>query len=87
MEYRKEGGYVGLIMLVVSVAIIALAFTKVYLTPHAQPAELRAVQPQSASGTMPTTEIEQMHADVDAANSARELLNKHNQDTSAAYRE
>ena len=70
-----------MIGLLIGVAIMALLFAKVYLTPKEQPAELKAAQPLTASGTVPATEIEQMHADVDAANATRDLLNKQNEAT------
>lgn len=76
-----------MIGLLVGVTIIALLFAKVYLTPKEQSAEMKAAQPLTASGTAATTEIEQMHADVDAANATRDLLNKQNQATNAALGE
>lgn len=81
MKQEYQGGYAGMIGLMIGVAIMAFLFAKVYLTPKEQPAELKAAQPLTASGTMPVTEIEQMHADVDAANATRELLNKQNEAT------
>lgn len=79
----NNGGYAGLVVLMVSVAIIALVFVKVYLTPQKQSEDMRIAQPLSASGTAPTTEIGRMHADVDAANSMRDKLNAQNQATNA----
>lgn len=76
-----------MIGLLVGVAIIALLFAKVYLTPNERSAEMKAAQPLTASGTVATTEIEQMHADVDAANATRDVLNKHNEATNQVMQE
>lgn len=80
---RTQGGYAGLVMLLISVAIIGLVFVKVYLTPQKQSEDMRTAQPLSASGTVPQTEIGRMHADVDAANVMRDTLNAQNQATNA----
>ncbi len=87
MKMQYQRGYAGMIGLMIGTLIMAILFARVYLTPKEQPSELRAMQPLSASGTVPTTEIEQMHADVDAANKTRELLNEQNRATNAALGE
>lgn len=71
----------------VSVAITAFLFAKVYLTPRQQSQEESAIQPMTASGTTPSTGMEQMHADVDAANAVREMLNKQNTETNKILQE
>lgn len=80
MNAKTHGGYVGLIVILVTTAIMALLFSKMYLTPkpEAQSGEMREVQPLTASGTVATTTMAQMHADIDAANAIRDALNKHN---------
>ena len=76
MRHGREGGYVGLIALIISVAIIGLLFARMYLEPKGNPnAEF---QPLTASGTVPQTGMDQMHADVDAANAIKDELNKKN---------
>jgi hypothetical protein len=87
MKRTQEGGYVGLVVLMVSVTIVALLFARVYLTPHEMSEEEKAIQPLSASGTAPSTEIQQMHADVDAANAIREKLNVQNEETNKIMQE
>ncbi len=85
MRRSYRGGYVGLIALIISVAIIGLLFTRTYLdqrhdkrdNPNAE------FQPLTASGTVPESKMEQMHADVDAANAVRDELNRRNAETKA----
>lgn len=80
---RKQGGYAGLIGIMVSVAIIGFLFAKVYLIPNKQPDEVQKFQPNTASGTVPMTEIDQMHADVDAATAVQTKLNAHNKEVNS----
>jgi peptidoglycan hydrolase CwlO-like protein len=70
----------GLIALIISVAIIALLFTDMYLSPK-KDSPATEFQPLTASGTEASTGIEQMHADVDAAKKVQEDLNKQNAET------
>jgi len=63
-------------------------FTYYYFAPRTQQsAELRAIQPLTASGTVPTTEFERSRADVNAAQETVELLNAHNRATNEALGE
>lgn len=84
---RKTGGYIGLIGLMIGIAVIALLFTKTYLSPRPESEEEGSAQPLSASGTAPTTQIGQMHADVDAANATREMLNRQQRTINASLAE
>ena len=81
-------GSTGMIALLISVLLISLAYVYLYLTPReiVNP-ELKAIQPLTASGTVPTTGIERARADVNAANAAQELLNAHNRATIKALSE
>ena len=83
MNKHRQGGYAGLIGIMVSVAIIGLLFAKVYLTPNKQPDEVKKFQPNTASGTVPVTEIDQMNADVDAATAVQTKLNAHNKEVNS----
>lgn len=83
MNLRTQGGYAGLIGIMVSVVIIGLLFAKVYLTPSKQPDEIKKFQPNTASNTVPTTEIDQMHVDVDAATQVQSKLNTHNKEVNS----
>ncbi len=84
MQRSYQGGYLGLIALIISVAIIGLLFTRMYLEPGRDKTNPNAeFQPLTASGTVPQTGMEQMHADVDAANAAKIELNKKNAETQA----
>ncbi len=82
MKHTAHSGYIGMIGLLVSIAIIALLFTGEYFSPR-QTDALQEVQPKTASGTIPLTEVGQMHADVDAANALRDTLNAKNKETNA----
>ena len=75
-----------MLVVIVSVAILALLYTKVYLTPKPPPAP-DSFQPMTASGTPATTEMQQMHADVDAAKAIQQKINLHNTETNAALGE
>ena len=87
-NYRRvSGGYIGLVALLVSVAIIGFLFIKVYLTPRVMTSDEAAIMPHNASATLERTEIEQMHADVDAAKAVQERLNQHNTETNAVLGE
>lgn len=76
----RNGGYVGLVVLLFSLAIITLLFVKLYFreNPIDEDAEIRTIQPLSASGTTPATKAGQMRADIDAAAEAQQILNMHN---------
>lgn len=81
MKRSIQSGYVGLIVIILSVAIIATLFVKIYFTPTVQEPVVASFQPNTASGTAPTTKYERMHADVDAANAMKDRLNAQNQET------
>ena len=81
MKLRTQSGYVGLLVVILSVAIIATLFVKIYFTPTVQEPVVASFQPNTASGTAPTTEYERMHADVGAANALKDQLNARNQET------
>lgn len=81
MKLRIQSGYVGLIVIILSVAIMASLFVKIYFTPTVQEPTIAPFQPNTASGTVPTTEYERMHADVDAASAIKNQLNVQNQET------
>ena len=81
MKRSTQSGYAGLIVIILSVAIMVALFVKVYLTPTAQEPTVAEFQPNTASGTVPTTEYQRMHADVDAANAIKNQLNVQNQET------
>lgn len=86
MRNNKQGGYVGIIVLVISLAIIGLLYAKTYFAPKAPP-PADSFLPMTASGTPATTGFEQAHADVDAAKAVQAILNKHNAETNKALGE
>lgn len=81
MKAGTQSGYVGLLMIILSIAIISTLFVKIYFTPTVQEPMVASFQPNTASGTVPTTEYERMHADVDAATAIKNQLNVQNQET------
>ena len=81
MKHTHRGGYAGLVTLLVSVAIIAMMFAGMYLNPKKEANPNAEFQPMTASGTVPQTGMEQMHADVDAATAVQEELNRKNKET------
>ena len=81
MNQSRHGGYIGLIALLISVAIISFMFLDEYVTPRPTANTTAAYQPLTASGTIPTTGIEQMHADLDAAKALQVELDKKNAET------
>jgi hypothetical protein len=78
---RREGGYIGLVALLLGAAIIAILFAKLYLTPQKQNESMSEFQATNASGTIPTTEFGRMRANEDAARAIRENLNAQNRAT------
>ena len=85
-QYSK--GNASLIALIIGVGLTAVAFVHYYLTPRTQTnPELRAVQPTTASGTVPATEYERAVVDIDAAKATQELINSHNRATNAVLAE
>lgn len=74
--------------MLIGTLLLAYLYVHFFLTPREiiNP-ELKAIQPTTASGTVPATGIERARADVDAANATRDLLNKQNQATNAALGE
>lgn len=81
---KHEGGYAGIIALLLSALIVALIFTKLYLTRNVDSTEMSSLQPATASGTVPSTELERMRADVDAASALKAKLDAENRATDAA---
>lgn len=87
MQHAQKGN-ASLIGLLVGVALVAVGSVYFYLTPReVTNPELRAVQPLTASGTVPGTELERSRADVDAAKATQELINAHNRATNSALGE
>ena len=76
-----------MIVVIVSVAIMGLLYQRIYLTPDKEDAVISEFQPLSASGTMPTTGIDRLHADVDAAKAVQVMLNQKNSETTKAMGE
>jgi len=67
---------------------MSFLYVHFFLTPRViTNLEQRAIQPTTASGTIPTTGIERARADVDAAKAIQKLLNEQNQSTNAALNE
>jgi len=83
MELRKKmnGGYVGLMLLVLGAGITVLIFTKLYLSPQKQTAAETEFQATNASGTIPATEYGRMRANEDAARAVADTLSAHGQAT------
>ncbi len=86
MLNNKQGGYIGIIVLVVSLAIIGLLYAKTYFAPKAPPPP-DSFLPMTASGTPASTGFEQARAEVDAAKAVQLKLNNHNAETNAALGE
>lgn len=88
-ENSREGGYAGLVVLLVSVVIVAFLFVRVYLTPNkTENVDQAGVRQEiHASTTAPTTEVGRLRADIDAANAARDLLNARSKETNALLEE
>ncbi len=79
MRKNFHSGYAGLIVIILSVAIMVLLYVKFYFTPRDMSQTPEAIfQPQTASGTAPVTQYEALHADVDAAKAVQEKLNERN---------
>jgi hypothetical protein len=101
-----NGGYVGMLALVVVIGIVCLLFARQYFAPlPTPPPELPTSQvpqsanssatttatsavdtpivPLTASGTPAKSQIEQYHADVDAAKAIQQKLNAKNAETNA----
>lgn len=87
MNGNTQRGSIGLIVLLVSVAIMAILFVKTYFAAPSVSPEMKEVQPLTASGTPAQTNIEQMHADLDAARAIREKLNTHGEDITSVLGE
>ena len=82
MNRKMQSGYIGLLALLLSAAIMLFLFVKIYFTPtHDTSSAAAEFQPNTASGTVPTTGYERMHADVDAANSVANQLKARNEET------
>ena len=88
MSHKTISGSAGLISLLIGILIMSFLYVYFFLTPReiSNP-ELKAIQPTTASGTVPTTSVERARADVDAARATQELLNARNRATNAALGE
>lgn len=75
-----------LVALLLGVFLVALLFVRMYATPNPS-LEMREVQPDTASGTPPTTAIGAARADVDAARAVRGGLEQYDSDLSRAMEE
>jgi hypothetical protein len=74
MHNARNGGYIGLVMLLVSVAIIGFLFLRTYLTPTPVP----VVEERSGDLTTTTTDaIDAYHADIDSATKIRAAANQY----------
>lgn len=82
----RQSGYVGLLALLFGVAVLMLFYSRFYLSPISNP-EMSSVQPITASGTLPATRIEAMHADIDAAEALKADLNRHSDSINAILEE
>jgi hypothetical protein len=78
MTYSKKrnGGYAGLMLIVLGAGIVVLLFTKLYLSPQKQTDAQAEFQATNASGTVPTTEFGRARANEDAARAVAEKLNE-----------
>ena len=82
---QRNGGYVGLIILIVSIAIVVFLFARTYLTPTPEP-----VINESGTAIVTTTTqtgIEAAHINIDAAKRAQEKLNEQNKELNKALGE
>lgn len=86
-------GYVGLISILVSVALMALLFTYMYLKPHPDVADNPSDQEmQSAQQALPetataTTQMDQLHGDINAAGDVQGKANLYNDSINKAMME
>jgi hypothetical protein len=79
-------GSLTLIVLLFGVFIMGLLFVRMYVTPNPS-LEMQELQPNTASGTPPTTAIGAAHADVDAARAVRGGLEEYDSELSRALEE
>ena len=74
-----KGSTLSLVALLLSVAIIALLFTKEYLEPRPD-AQMTEVRAEISTGTPPTTSLGAARADIESAKAIQTQLNLHNMD-------
>jgi hypothetical protein len=68
MDTDSQHGYVGTVVLLVSVAILAIVWVRWYTAPSpTQPTPESSLQPNMASGSVPVNQLERYRADIDAA--------------------
>lgn len=70
-----QGGYVAvLVSLLVTICILGFVYVKWLVAPSQNNGEAN-LQPLTASGTVPTNQIERYQADIDDANSIQDTVN------------
>ena len=73
-------GYIGLISILIGVGVTVLLFTYMYLKPHpsSENKELERAQQEIPQAATATTQMDQLHGDINAANDLRGKANKYN---------
>lgn len=77
-----RGSATSLIAILISVALIAWMFTKIYLTPSSND-QLSEVRNEIATGTPASTEIGRAQQDIQAAKAVQESINQHNKEVNS----
>lgn len=80
-QNKRNGGYAGLLLLVLGVGLTVMLFAKLYLSPQKHNEAQTEFQATTASGTIPATEFGRMRANEDAARAMAEKLNEHGRAT------
>ena len=75
-----QGGYIGLLGILIGASILVFVMVKVYLTPSKAVSEL---QPNNADGTVPTTQFERNRATIDKVT---DITNKQNEQAAETNR-
>ncbi len=79
MSKDTHRGYIGLIVLLISVAVFALLFMTTYFTPRTKSETAsttpEGLQPTRADGKVPETVHEEYRADIDAAHKVQDIVN------------
>lgn len=85
---NKTLGSAGLISLLVGVCATVFFFSYYYFSDREQQnPEMRAIQPETSSGTTPINELERSRANVDAVKATAELMGNYNKATVEALGE